>query len=202
MNIINQEPLICTIDKFLSNHDCNHFINYADGKLQRGKGANFKNILIRTGSTTFIPKDNDEITKNLVARTSFLCGLSHLNLENLQIGNYKEGEFYGYHYDSFDKLGNPNHRKIGFRQRIFTAMIYLNTPKKGGKTRFSKLNIEISPKRGKLLLFSNIKCGTQNLNEESLHSGLPVINGEKWILTLWFNSFTLSKLIKNKFKLK
>ena len=146
-------------------------------------------------------KDNDEIVKIIVKRIEDLLGFHSENLENIQIGNYQTGQFYGYHFDSFDKKGNSNHRKLGFHQRLFTVMIYLNKPKKGGYTRFKKLDINIKPETGKLLLFSNVIKGTNKINEKSLHSGLPVEEGEKWILTCWFNSFTIKKKLKEILKL-
>ena len=141
-------------------------------------------------------KDNDENVKIIIKRIEDLLGLPCENLEDIQIGNYQTGQFYGYHTDSFDTKGYSYHRKLGFHQRLFTVMIYLNKPLKGGNTRFKYLDISIKPEVGKLLVFSNVIKGSNKINEKSIHSGLPVEEGEKWIMTFWFNSFTLKKKLK------
>ena len=196
-----KKPMILTIDNFLSIEDCKHFINCSKGKLERGLGSNLTKIIQRTGTVNFISVYHDEITKKLVKRICFLIGMYPANLEPIQIGHYKVGQFYAYHYDAFDKRGIELDNRNGFKQRIFTAIIYLNNPLKGGFTRFSNLDIDIKPQLGRVLLFSNVVDFSENLDKDSLHSGLPIDEGEKWILTLWFNSFTFDKLF-SKFVIK
>ena len=63
-------------------------------------------------------------------------------------------------------------------------MIYLNNVDSGGETHFPKLNLNLVPKRGTLVLWNNLNEDT-TVNYELLHSGKPVISGDKWILTKW-----------------
>ncbi len=69
-------------------------------------------------------------------------------------------------------------------QRIATILIYLNNVSEGGETIFPKINLQISPKKGSALYFhyGNQKGQTDRL---SLHSSVPIINGEKWVATKW-----------------
>ena len=52
-------------------------------------------------------------------------------------------------------------------------------------------NLKIAPKTGRCIVWQNIFLlnilGEPEIsyNEDSLHAGLPVINGEKWIATKW-----------------
>tara|TARA_A100001011_G_C14308901_1_gene844548 strand:+ start:3142 stop:3828 length:687 start_codon:yes stop_codon:yes gene_type:complete len=200
VNFLCKKPTILTIDNFLSLEDCEHFINCSKGKLERGLGSNLNKIIQRTGTVNFISVNHDEITKKLVKRICYLIGMRPANLEPIQIGHYKVGQFYAYHYDAFDKTGMELDKRNGFRQRIFTAIIYLNNPLKGGSTRFRHVDIDIKPQLGRVLLFSNVIDFSEKLDKDSLHSGLPVEEGEKWILTLWFNSFTFNKFF-SKFKI-
>ena len=78
-------------------------------------------------------------------------------------------------YDEYVKTGG---------NRTHTALFYLNDDFEGGETEFPKLDIKVKPELGKLLLWTNMNDdGT--LDYDSLHAGLPVIEGEKWILVIW-----------------
>ena len=50
----------------------------------------------------------------------------------------------------------------------------------------TKLNIDIKPKKGKLLVFENTYKNTGIKHELSEHCGCPVIQGEKYAFNLWF----------------
>ena len=67
--------------------------------------------------------------------------------------------------------------------RTWTAMIYLNDVEEGGETKFTKINFSSKPERGKLLIWQNTNNG-QNV-DNSMHCGMPVIKGEKFVLTKW-----------------
>ena len=54
-------------------------------------------------------------------------------------------------------------------QRTWTVLGYLNNVEKGGGTKFTKLDIEISSVKGKLLIFSNVY---KNSNLRKKHSEL------------------------------
>jgi hypothetical protein len=67
-----------------------------------------------------------------------------------------------------------------------TALLYLNDVQEGGGTRLSKLNIEVTAKKGKLLVFRNVYEGGHFKHEKSEHAGMPVKKGEKYAVNLWF----------------
>jgi len=70
-------------------------------------------------------------------------------------------------------------------QRVSTVFVYLNDVMEGGGTDFPRLGVHVEPERGKAVKFLN--CGDDGRpNPETLHAGLPVIRGEKWLATLWF----------------
>ncbi len=62
-------------------------------------------------------------------------------------------------------------------------IVYLNDGYRGGETIFPKLNIKVVPKAGDALLFDNVVDG--KVDQRSLHAGLPVEVGTKWIATRW-----------------
>jgi len=70
-------------------------------------------------------------------------------------------------------------------QRSWTAMIYLNQPEDGGATRFKTIGKTVQPETGKLLTWNNLlPDGTPN--PATLHQGMRVRTGTKYVLTKWF----------------
>jgi len=90
---------------------------------------------------------------------------------------YEKGQFFKRHYDGFSEDSKGNKSKI-------TVLVYLNTLKDGGATRFyaepnrnvylpdSKETFDINPEIGKLLLFEH----------RLLHEGMPVLEGFKYCI--------------------
>jgi prolyl 4-hydroxylase len=81
---------------------------------------------------------------------------------------------------SCDEFANRNNSG----QRKSTLLVYLNDTFTEGETEFPSLNIKIIPKKGKGIFFYNIGKDEKVLND-SYHKGNPVVNGEKWIATIW-----------------
>ena len=75
-------------------------------------------------------------------------------------------------------------------QRLVTALMYLNDVDAGGSTGFPKLDLEVDPIPGRMVLFHNVKPkrGRDLRHEKSLHGGMPVHAGEKWACNLWFRA--------------
>jgi len=77
----------------------------------------------------------------------------------------------------------PEMEKTG-GQRTWTAMIFLNEPEGGGQTAFEKAGLKVAPRTGNLLAWNNMNAiGEPNLF--SLHQGMPVTGGVKYIVTKW-----------------
>ena len=70
-------------------------------------------------------------------------------------------------------------------QRTWTAMVYLNDVDEGGATWFPKAGIRVTPRRGLLLAWNNMKPDGSP-NDQTLHEGMPVVEGVKYIVTKWF----------------
>jgi len=111
------------------------------------------------------------------------------------------GQEYVEHWDAFaepeefdDANGDRRQIQTVFSNggnRAWTALVYLNDQFSGGETAFPELDLEITPKTGRLLLFSNLHTEPRSgpvgtLHELSLHAGLPVLDGEKFAFNLWF----------------
>jgi prolyl 4-hydroxylase len=71
-------------------------------------------------------------------------------------------------------------------QRLVTCLMYLNDVAVGGGTTFPKLNLEVSARKGSMLVFYNCYRDSTLRHPDSLHGGLPVQRDEKWACNLWF----------------
>lgn len=77
------------------------------------------------------------------------------------------GETFQLHFDSIGEVAN----------RYLVFLWYLNDVAKGGETGFSGLDMEVSPKAGRLLMFPPYWMYQ--------HTGRPPISGEKFILSTY-----------------
>ncbi len=70
------------------------------------------------------------------------------------------------------------------RNRGRTICVYLNEPEAGGETEFPVAGLIVDPQAGRAVIFDNLLAdGSPDV--DSLHAGLPVVRGEKWLATLW-----------------
>jgi prolyl 4-hydroxylase len=70
-------------------------------------------------------------------------------------------------------------------QRTWTAMAFLNAPEGGGQTAFPELDLKIAPRAGNLLVWNNMDSDGEP-NRFTLHQGMPVIAGVKYVITKWY----------------
>ena len=69
--------------------------------------------------------------------------------------------------------------------RVATAVLYCQVPEVGGGTTFTKANVFVRPKKNLASLF--VYKGPDGRMDSGFteHSGCPVVQGEKWITTVW-----------------
>lgn len=188
----SDNPLVETYDDFLSEEECQHFINISKDDLKRALVSDNEKGYIsngRTGSNTWIKHDFDDITKSVGERISKIVGIPLENAEAYQIIHYDKTQEYKNHYDSWDH--NRSEKTLRCMKyggaRLMTALCYLNTVKNGGGTKMTKLDITISSEQGKMLVFQNtISKEDHTKHPLSEHAGLPVEEGEKYAFNLWF----------------
>ncbi|MGJ3626169.1 2OG-Fe(II) oxygenase [Sphingomonas sp. MMS24-JH45] len=64
-------------------------------------------------------------------------------------------------------------------------MIYLNEVEEGGATWFPKGGVCAVPRKGMALIWNNMSADGSP-NTATLHEGMPVVDGVKYIVTKWF----------------
>jgi len=120
------------------------------------------------------------------AKLDEVTGIDPVHGEVLQGQRYGVGQEFKAHHDFFhtDQLYWRNQVPIG-GQRTWTAMAFLNEPEAGGRTHFPAAGITVTPKTGNLLVWNNMdELGAPNA--ASLHQGMPVEMGVKYVLTKWY----------------
>lgn len=114
------------------------------------------------------------------------------NIEGWQFIRYEVGGEYIPHYDFDPDLKNANNKTrlaCNGGLRLKSIIIYLNDDFEGGETAFTKINLKIKPEAGKLLIWENVHAD-RKLNLDTLHAGLPVTKGTKYVLITWLREGT------------
>lgn len=185
-----EKPVIVVLDNLLSHAECDELIALSCDRVQRSKVVDNdtgEEVLYdrRTSSGTFFQRGENQLVKTLEKRIAAVSNMPIEHGEGIQILNYQVGGEYIAHYDYFlyEVAGSSRHIKQS-GQRVATVIMYLNEVLQGGETEFPNLGLRVVPKKGAAVYFEY--CNSKNqVNPLTLHAGLPVIKGEKWIATKW-----------------
>jgi len=185
-----EQPIVVFLDDVLSHDECDELIVRSRDRLQRSTTvdpADGKDAVIeaRSSEGTFFPLNADPLIAKIDVRVSAIMNLPVENGEGLQILHYHIGGQYTPHYDYFapSDPGSATHIANG-GQRVSSLVMYLNDVEDGGATVFPELRLTVGPKKGAGVYFEYCNSRGQ-LDPLSLHGGLPVLKGEKWIATKW-----------------
>lgn len=131
---------------------------------------------------------DDAVVLAVEARIDRLLALPHTFGEPLQGQRYQPGQQFKQHNDWFYTLA-PYWKTEAKRggQRCFTAMAYLNAVEGGGTTQFTHLDLSIPPQPGALLIWNNATANGFP-NDDAMHAGMPVIAGQKYVITKWYRT--------------
>lgn len=174
------------VRNFLSPALCLAFIDKIDSQRRRSTVSDYNgDEFFRTSETCDIDAI-DPLSQDIDAMIEDLAGLDRRYGEPLQGQRYAVGQEFKQHTDYFEPSGIDYDRFCGEHgQRTWTVMIYLNEPEAGGGTRFKAIDKIIQPETGKLLAWNNRRAdGTPN--PSTLHAGMKVRVGTKYVLTKWF----------------
>ncbi len=193
-DILHEAPLIRRLRGVVHPLVLDALINVAAPLVQRSKiidartGEARADPMRNSAHVTFGPRNHDHVVEALERCISSAAGTPALNGEFLQILRYRVGEEFRPHVDYFNESAAGAYRSLADGgQRSQTVLIYLNEGYTGGDTRFPMLQISIQGRRGDMLQFHNVNA--QGLGvETSLHAGMPVEAGEKWLLSQWIRS--------------
>ena len=98
---------------------------------------------------------------------------------------YRPGQEYHPHHDYLEEDQDDYSKVKACGQRAATLLTYLNDGYEGGETSFPDLNVSYKGNAGDCLYFRNTDLEGTPI-PASLHAGVPVTSGEKWLATSWF----------------
>ena len=178
-------PPLRVLDGMLGDTECAELIELARPRLQRALTVddNGKQQIDqrRTSEGMFFTLGELPLIRQIEQRLAGLLGVPATHGEGLQVLHYLPGQEYKPHFDWFDP-DLPGFEAItrDGGQRIASVVMYLNTPEQGGGTAFPELGLTVTARRGSAVYFAY-----EGGDVSSLHAGLPVMRGEKWIATKW-----------------
>lgn len=184
------KPYMVVLDDFLSAEECAALIEHSQDKFKVSKVVNDEDgsrvqSKSRISESVSHSKSTHKVVKTIEARIAELLNWPANHGEGVLVLKYENGGEYKPHYDYFnpDKEGSSQiMQKSG--QRVGTFLMFLSEVEAGGATRFPKLNFEVRPKIGRALFFSNVDLAGE-IDETTLHAGMPVIKGVKYLSTVW-----------------
>ena len=126
------------------------------------------------------------VVQAVEARIAAFTGLDPAHGEPLQGQRYAVGQEFKNHTDYFEPTGVDYHTFCGASgNRTWTVMAYLNAPEAGGPTPFKAVDKIIQPEAGNLVCWNN-RRPDGSLNPATLHQGMKVRAGVKYVITKWF----------------
>lgn len=111
--------------------------------------------------------------------TKIIASLMDIPVESkksFSVYKYVPGEGISNHYDGCKQNVGDDCAK-----RAVSNLLYLNSDFEGGEIHFTELGLTIKPETGKLVLFKNYDAKGEGFMD-SVHQGLPVTNGMKYLL--------------------
>ncbi len=125
----------------------------------------------------------DEIALRVIHRLSDITGIEEANSEYLQLLRYEPGQYYKSHHDY---VPSEVERQQG--PRILTVFLYLNDVEEGGETEFTFLDLRVTPKVGRALLWPNVLDKDPHQGDpRTEHQALAVKMGVKYGANAWFH---------------
>lgn len=170
---------------FLDEAECARLIAHIDENRQPSGLLAPAEPDFRTSETCCF-SERVELVSRVEARIDALIGVDGAYGEKVQGQRYAVGQQFKAHHDFFhtdQPYWSEQQRIAG--QRTWTVMAFLNVPEAGGKTFFPAFGLRVTPRRGNLLIWNNLYDDGRP-NPASLHQGLPVEAGVKYVLTKWY----------------
>jgi len=182
------EPEVATCDGLLDDEECRYLVYSGARFVERSLVVHPKTgqpleYGVRTSKDmAFAPTDDDAGVRLLEHRMARLAGFTLDHCEPLTLLRYGPGEQYHPHRDYFfpsaPQLSQPG------GQRHSTVCVYLNEVAEGGQTVFPDKGVSVQPRRGRAVMFRSLRADGSP-EPSSLHAGMPVLAGEKWLATAW-----------------
>ena len=171
---------------FLSADHCARLIDLIDANRRPSTIADDNgDAYFRTSETCDLSPEEPAV-RELETLLDTLSGIDPAHGEPVQGQRYDVGQEFKPHTDYFTPNGPDWDKFCSIAgQRSWTFMVYLNDVEAGGGTRFKTIKKTVQPETGKLLCWNNRRAdGSPNPN--TLHHGMKVRRGLKYVITKWY----------------
>ena len=184
---ISDQPHVFTVDEFVSRGECAHLMTLADRNFRPAKELTADRLsqehLHFTGSMAALQLDLcDPVVRTVERRVGAAFGLPASHVEPLSVLRYQGGHRYDPHVDYFDAARLQENLSKGDRagQRVASFRVYLQPAEAGGETHDLTLGQKVQGReRMALCHFNCLPSGEPD--PKTLHTGEPVVRGEKWL---------------------
>jgi prolyl 4-hydroxylase len=183
-------PRIVLLGNVLSDEECDALCAYTEKRLTRSPvvgdtDGSTQMHAHRTSQGAMLARGETELIARIEDRLAAIARWPVENGEGLQVLRYQKGNEYRAHYDWFDpELPGPRKHLEHGGQRVGTFVLYMCDVTEGGGTSFPGVGLEVQPRKGNAIFFRNTDVyGTPD--RETLHAGMPVVNGTKFVANKW-----------------
>jgi prolyl 4-hydroxylase len=184
---VKSSPSVVRFSNLLTATECRYLIDRAMPLLKPSSvvdprsGKLVRNPIRTSDAAAFPLIDESPAIHALNRRFAAVSRTDPRQGEPLQILRYQGGQEYRPHIDALAPGGN---------QRRWTLLAYLNEGYDGGETDFPTIGLSIRGKTGDALLFANaLDNGLPD--ERTVHAGLPVKTGAKFVASRWIRAHPL-----------
>lgn len=184
------KPRVRTLPGLFGVEECRFVIAMSSPHLRRSQvfdpnsDAAIAHPIRNSSDASFDPLLEDFSLRLLQLRMARAAGCELPQGEQLIVLRYQPGEHYLPHRDYLGPSALAANRPDA-GQRLCTVCVNLHPVELGGETEFPLLDLKLPAAMGSAVVFDNLHADGR-LDPNSLHAGLAVERGEKWLATLWF----------------
>mmetsp|Transcript_62118 Transcript_62118/g.138387 ORF Transcript_62118/g.138387 Transcript_62118/m.138387 type:complete len:168 (-) Transcript_62118:441-944(-) len=127
----------------------------------------------------------NEAVRRIQWRIGNVTGVTETQSEFLQLLQYETGQYYRTHHDFI-----PQHLDFPIGPRLLTMFLYLSDVEAGGHTNFNRLNISVTPKPGRAILWPSVHDDDlYRADFRTMHEAAPVTAGRKIAANAWLHLY-------------
>jgi prolyl 4-hydroxylase len=208
-------PWIVSLDEFLNEEECRTLMRLGEDRGFEVSSAGAKDTsVIRTGTNTWCKEEcaDHPLTKQILRKIENVTAMSATNYEQIQLVRYNEGQFYGKHHDfiyehvnlssgpriltmfiyltDVEQGGKHRHSRawvwVSFNHDLSASHLIIFRSILLGGTHFSNLDMTVTPKRGKCLIWPSVLDKHPSSSDyRTFHEALAVEHGVKYGANVW-----------------
>jgi 2OG-Fe(II) oxygenase superfamily len=184
---VSEQPRIFTVDEFVSRAEGSHLmalaaLNFRPAPESTRDRLSHEHTAFTGSAATLYISMCDPVVRNIERRIEGAFRLPSSHMEPLSVLRYRGGDRYAPHVDYFDAARLKDNLSKGDRagQRVASFLVYLRPAEVGGETHYLELGKKVQGReRMALCHFNCLPSGEPD--PRTLHTGEPVIQGEKWL---------------------